>query len=70
MPTKTFPTPSISEESHFHELNALIVKSQQLLCSGTTLKYSEVDRITRSVAHNRKRAKEFNTRFGLSKEIA
>ena len=70
MSNKTYPTPSISEESRFHELNALILKSHNLLVNGQNLSYSEVASLVNTIYLSRDRAKGFNTKFGLEKEIA
>ncbi len=70
MTKKIYPTPSISEESRFHEMNALIVKSQKLLCSNSTLACFEVNILIRTINLSRVRAAAFNKKFGLKKEIA
>ncbi len=70
MSKKIFSHPSIEEESHFHELNALIVKSQNVLCGTPGLSYFDVHRLVIGITEYRKRAKTFNKKFGLHKEIA
>lgn len=66
----TYRTPSAKEEQKFHRLNANIIATQLLLVTSSNLAYLEISTHVSQIELMRKRNKAFNTKFGLSKEIA
>jgi len=70
MSKKNYPTPTIAAEEQFHCRNNEIYNAQANLTIGSALHYSDVLKFVKDIEFMRLKNRAFNTKHGLSKEIA